>query len=321
MAQNNWKEKIKRISSFPLNSNWEDQKLRGYYGTKQYRLVNECHSCVNHPRRTEAKKRKAQARLSQAQLIKNELTKSKWSKISGDGFPISDSGKYFYSFSMTNANPIKDSKLLQINPYKSKCNAKSSPFIMCLTNDQTMYRIEVEPRSCSKTVSFAEEKVSLSESKNENLILMNPHATTLMPNGSNTQLPDVSNEKVSCSVISNQDNSHYNEMSSLSEVSANQSKRKVKYRRKETHLVKALRTIGFMLGAFLVCWIPYHVVLLIESFCREFYDESCVHNFVYQIAYCLCYLNSAINPFCYGMTNLQIRKTLLRILKGNLRRK
>ncbi|CAB4058518.1 CHRM3 [Lepeophtheirus salmonis] len=80
---------------------------------------------------------------------------------------------------------------------------------------------------------------------------------------------------------------------------------------------KALRTISMILGAFLMCWTPYHVISIVNSF----YPAS-VNGKIYMISYFLCYANSSINPLCYAASNRQFRKTFKRvILHGDLSRK
>ncbi|XP_063863034.1 muscarinic acetylcholine receptor gar-2-like [Scylla paramamosain] len=80
----------------------------------------------------------------------------------------------------------------------------------------------------------------------------------------------------------------------------------------ENRANKALRTISIILGAFVACWTPYHILAIAESFCQ------CTNTHVYMFAYFLCYANSPINPFCYALANQQFKKTFMRILKGDL---
>ncbi|KAF5405919.1 putative muscarinic acetylcholine receptor gar-2 [Paragonimus heterotremus] len=88
------------------------------------------------------------------------------------------------------------------------------------------------------------------------------------------------------------------------------------------HARKALRTISFILGAFMICWIPYHIIMMIKGFCDDLSTQSsCVSHHLYNLTYWLCYMNSPINPFCYALSNTSFRRTFFRILKGNFQRR
>ncbi|XP_034941855.1 muscarinic acetylcholine receptor gar-2 isoform X2 [Chelonus insularis] len=84
--------------------------------------------------------------------------------------------------------------------------------------------------------------------------------------------------------------------------------------RTENRARKAFRTISFILGAFVACWTPYHVMALVEGFCS---NRPCTNEHLYMFSYFLCYANSPMNPFCYALANQQFKKTFTRILKGD----
>ncbi|XP_076322747.1 muscarinic acetylcholine receptor gar-2-like [Tachypleus tridentatus] len=86
----------------------------------------------------------------------------------------------------------------------------------------------------------------------------------------------------------------------------------------ENRARKALRTISFILGAFVLCWTPYHICALVEGFCSN--PSGCVNYHLFYLTYFLCYANSPVNPFCYAMANQQFKKAFYRILKGDFHR-
>ena len=103
--------------------------------------------------------------------------------------------------------------------------------------------------------------------------------------------------------------------SSCTQVIGNQSA--LAKSKSENRARKALRTITIILGAFVFCWTPWHVLSLIIGFCPI---DNCVPPVLYDISYWLCYLNSPINPLCYALANQQFKKTFLRILRRDWHR-
>lgn len=90
---------------------------------------------------------------------------------------------------------------------------------------------------------------------------------------------------------------------------------RVRKSKSENRARKALRTITFILGAFVVFWTPFYVLATIYGFHKEMVPE-----WLYTMSYYMCYLNSPINPFCYAMANAQFKKAFVRMLKGDFHR-
>lgn len=83
----------------------------------------------------------------------------------------------------------------------------------------------------------------------------------------------------------------------------------------ENRARKALRTISFILGAFVLCWTPYHILALVAGFCTA--PEGCINTHLFYFTYFLCYTNSPINPFCYALANAQFKRAFYRVLRCN----
>lgn len=101
-------------------------------------------------------------------------------------------------------------------------------------------------------------------------------------------------------------------VSAKREKSRRRSKKEKGKSKSENRARKALRTITFILGAFVLCWTPYHVMVFIIGVNG---DYEGLNMRLYEFTYWLCYLNSPINPFCYAFANVQFKRTFLRILK------
>ncbi|XP_008307498.1 5-hydroxytryptamine receptor 1D [Cynoglossus semilaevis] len=74
---------------------------------------------------------------------------------------------------------------------------------------------------------------------------------------------------------------------------------------------KATKTLGIILGAFIVCWLPFFVFTLFTAICKECsYDPV-----LYDVFTWLGYLNSLINPVIYTVFNDEFKQAFQKLIK------
>uniref|UniRef100_H3D6F2 Histamine H2 receptor n=1 Tax=Tetraodon nigroviridis TaxID=99883 RepID=H3D6F2_TETNG len=75
---------------------------------------------------------------------------------------------------------------------------------------------------------------------------------------------------------------------------------------------KATVTLAALIGAFVVCWLPYFILFTVLGL-KEHPDPSSVPE--YSIVLWLGYANSALNPILYGALNKDFRSAYTRLLR------
>lgn len=83
-------------------------------------------------------------------------------------------------------------------------------------------------------------------------------------------------------------------------------KAQVKRFRMET---KAAKTLGIIVGGFIVCWLPFFTMYLIRAFC-----PTCIQPTLFSVMFWLGYCNSAINPMIYALFSKDFRFAFKRII-------
>lgn len=75
---------------------------------------------------------------------------------------------------------------------------------------------------------------------------------------------------------------------------------------------KATKTLGIILGAFIVCWLPFFIITLVMPICKE----ACwFHHAIFDIFNWLGYLNSLINPIIYTMSNDDFKQAFQKLVR------
>lgn len=76
---------------------------------------------------------------------------------------------------------------------------------------------------------------------------------------------------------------------------------------------KAAKQLGFIIAAFLLCWIPYFIAFMVMAFCRD-----CVRHDLHMFTIWLGYMNSTLNPFIYPLCNGNFKRVFKNILNIRL---
>nr|QVK45755.1 G protein-coupled receptor [Proales similis] len=79
--------------------------------------------------------------------------------------------------------------------------------------------------------------------------------------------------------------------------------------RRKTKDTKAIKTLGIIMGIFLICWLPFFIMYLFGSL-----TGMAVPHSVERLITWIGYVNSFINPIVYALTNRDFRKAYLSTL-------
>ncbi|GFS92216.1 octopamine receptor Oamb [Nephila pilipes] len=92
--------------------------------------------------------------------------------------------------------------------------------------------------------------------------------------------------------------------------SSKSSKRNARWHAKRFRTeAKATKTVGIIVGGFILCWLPFFTVYLIMGFC-----EPCIPELLFKVFFYLGYCNSALNPIIYGIISKDFRAAFKKIL-------
>ncbi|EDW72483.2 uncharacterized protein Dwil_GK20939 [Drosophila willistoni] len=108
---------------------------------------------------------------------------------------------------------------------------------------------------------------------------------------------------------------HQQQLSSIANPMQKVNKRKETLEAKRER--KAAKTLAIITGAFVVCWLPFFVMALTMSLCKE--CEMAISDTVASLFLWLGYFNSTLNPVIYTIFSPEFRQAFKRILFGGHR--
>ncbi|KAK7895740.1 hypothetical protein WMY93_021065 [Mugilogobius chulae] len=73
---------------------------------------------------------------------------------------------------------------------------------------------------------------------------------------------------------------------------------------------KAVKTLGVIMGTFILCWLPFFIVALVKPFCQLCSMPRWIHDVINWLGYS----NSLLNPLIYAFCNKDFRRAFSRIL-------
>lgn len=73
---------------------------------------------------------------------------------------------------------------------------------------------------------------------------------------------------------------------------------------------RAARTLGIIMGVFVVCWLPFFLMYVIIPFCPTCCPSHKLKNFITWLGY----INSVLNPVIYTIFNLDFRRAFRKLL-------
>lgn len=77
---------------------------------------------------------------------------------------------------------------------------------------------------------------------------------------------------------------------------------------------RAARTLGIIMGVFVICWLPFFLMYVILPFCSLCCPYPKMINFITWLGY----INSTVNPLIYTIFNIDFRKAFKKLLYLNI---
>jgi hypothetical protein len=164
--------------------------------------------------------------------------------------------------------------------------------------------------SLVKVESIAQKQIKLIENKNVNKI----QSAESIVNVSPSQTVNSFQTQMSYSIKGGKLNSTSGVKNSQQASSSNKKRNKIDIKRER----KAAKTLGIIMSCFILCWLPFFIMQIIKSVCKEC---SLIDEPVVTVLTWLGYMNSLLNPIIYTIFSPDFREAFGKILFGKYRKK
>ncbi|KAG8198604.1 hypothetical protein JTE90_026501 [Oedothorax gibbosus] len=102
-------------------------------------------------------------------------------------------------------------------------------------------------------------------------------------------------------------NGNYGDKTSIKVTMANLQGRLAKFKRQK----KAAKTLGIVVGVFILCWFPFFLVLPLGTICEECHVPQALFDTFFWTGY----LNSCLNPIIYACSSRDFKRAFRHVLK------